>query len=839
MTPKTRPWFAGMLAGLVVGVVGFVLAVVRPVALERSELWTYDVRLRSAAATRHPRADIVLITVSEQDITSVEDNLSISWPWPRALFGYIATYCKRAGARVITFDWLFQDRGQYSVSDAEELATALRDAGNAVIGLALTTSSLVAERKVGPWAARLGSFATRDEAVAQALKLQAFNVHAFVIGKSPAPPSRSGGASGASAPRGPSEADGIDVWYGGLATQDDLRGMWTRLSRPENARDLVAPDAPADAEAPPPAMRALTADEQRTRLVVADLVAERQGQPGDGPVPVRDGIDPPLGVLAVAPARLGHVHQTSDVDNVMREHAPLVKHDGRLFPSLSLASYLVAHPGTHYTLDGHALVVGDHRFELDDRGAFPIRFVNANTYRTIPAYDILQSQAQLDEGKPPKVPDRELRGAYVIVAATAHGLRDLRQTPMSETQLGAEINANVIDNLEDGAWIQRASPWLDGLFVVLLALATAAVMIALGRAFRRVLIALPVALVSTGAIIGGYVLIARWALVSHDAWLAVATPALFGALSAFVTLLVLSAVERQSRRFVTEALGRYTSPALVRELIEHPEHLSLEWGEEREMSVYFSDIAGFTTISEHLSAKDLVTLLNEYLTEMTDLVLAHGGVVDKYIGDAVMAFWGAPLPDKDHARHAVTCAIAMRARCDELRAGWHERFGQELYARAGISSGEVVVGNMGSKHKYNYTVMGDMVNLASRLEGANKGYGTFLMVNETTVAALGDAAEVRELDLVAVKGKTRPVKVFEVLGLAGKTPAEQIATARAFEQALVAYRAQRFAEAKAMFAELVKTRDDAPSKVYVERCEHFESEPPSTDWDGVWHMKEK
>ena len=814
VSPKARPWIAGLAAGLVIGLCGLALAVLRPNALERGELWTYDLRIRSAAAERAARTDIVLIKVSEQDIASVEDNLSISWPWPRALFGYIATYCKRAGARVIVYDWLFQERGQFSVGDAEELATALRDAGNAVIGLALNSAQLVSERKPGAWAAHLGSSPTRPEAIAKALRLQAFNARTFVLGTGP-----------------------FDVWYGGVPSRDDLKNLFARLARPENARDVVAPDADPEAPEPaPPEMRALTAAELAHEVSIGALVAEREGVPGTGAVPQRDGIDPPLGVLAFAPARLGHVHQTNDVDGVMREHAPLVQHDGRLFSSLPLAAYQVAHPTEKVGLDGHTLVVGDKRFALDASGRFSIRFISAGGYRTVSSYDILRSQALLDEGKPPVVQDAELKGAYVIVAATAHGLRDLRPTPVSEAQLGAEINANVLDNLEEGTTIHRVSGLADGLITLLLCLGAAAAMTALSRAFKRMIVALPAIIVATAAITAGYVLFAGWLLTSHDVWLAVATPATASALSSFVTLMVLAAVERQNRRFVQEALGRYTSPALVRELIEHPEHLSLEWGEEREMSVYFSDLAGFTTISEHLSAKDLVTLLNEYLTEMTDLVLAHGGVVDKYIGDAVMAFWGAPLRDPDHALHAVTCAIAMRKKCDELRAGWQTRFGHSLHARAGVNSGGSIVGNMGSKHKYNYTVMGDMVNLASRLEGANKPYGTYLMVSEATLAALHGAVEVRELDLLAVKGKDRAVRVFEVIDLVGHATAGQLAAARRFEEGLALYRAREFARAREIFLEL---SDDPPSKLYEQRCAEFLSEPPPQDWDGVWHMKEK
>jgi adenylate cyclase len=319
-------------------------------------------------------------------------------------------------------------------------------------------------------------------------------------------------------------------------------------------------------------------------------------------------------------------------------------------------------------------------------------------------------------------------------------------------------------------------------------------------------------------------------------WLAFAAPSIGGGISAFMTLLALSAVERSGKRFVQEALGRYTSTALVRELMEHPEYLSLEWGESREMSVYFSDIQGFTTISEGLKPEILVALLNDYLTIMTDLVLQHGGVVDKYIGDAIMAFWGAPLPTADHAKKATRCAIAMRKKCDELRATWHAKFGHEVFARAGVNSGSAVVGNMGSKHKYNYTVMGDMVNLASRLESANKAYDTFLMVSAGTVDRLGGEFDVRELDRIAVKGKDQAVTVFEVLDVVGATDPAWLARARKFEEGLALYRAQDFTGAKVIF---VENSGDPVSVIYAERCDLFVAEPPGDNWDGVWRMKEK
>jgi adenylate cyclase len=390
--------------------------------------------------------------------------------------------------------------------------------------------------------------------------------------------------------------------------------------------------------------------------------------------------------------------------------------------------------------------------------------------------------------------------------------------------------------LVSGSFVTRAPKWLDALVSFFICVVISLLMIVLWRAIRKPGIALIATAVVTATILVGYYYIARAALGSGGVWIAYAAPSIGGGVSAFATLLALSAVERSGKRFVQEALGRYTSTALVRELMEHPEYLSLEWGESREMSVYFSDIAGFTTISEGLRPEDLVALLNDYLTTMTDLVLSHGGVVDKYIGDAIMAFWGAPLPVPDHAQRAVKCAIAMRKKCDELRASWHQRFGHEVFARAGVNSGHAVVGNMGSKHKYNYTVMGDMVNLASRLEGANKAYDTFLMISESTVAKLGGSIDVRELDRIAVKGKDLPVTVFEVLDEKGVTDPAWLARARKFEEGLAMYRERKFSEAMAIFE---GNPDDPPSQVYVERCELFLAEPPPPDWNGVWRMKEK
>jgi len=859
--PRIERLISGAAVGVAIGVLAALAAWARPELLERGEFWTYDVRARHAADRKAASKDIVILEITEQDLEDAENAYGVTWPWPRAMFGYLASFTQRAGARAIVYDWLFQDRGQYSVADAEEFATAMREAGNAVIGLAMTRTPQVSRGTEGPWVAKLKDFATVEEATPVALQLLSWNTRSYVV---------------------PRLAGGVTLYYGGKKNADDVKMTWQRLTSAEELASLFAPEgAPEDApegtdaaEPPPPPeptpVELPEADLAR-ELTIESVIARRDGfeVPHDGSgIPDREGLDPPLGPIAAAPAHGGNVYQDFEADGIMRRHTPLVAHGGRVYPSLSVAAYLVAHPGATVGLDGATLKIGDRRVPLDAEGKVGIRFHGAQVYPHVRSFEVLRSLAMLEEkeqaikdelvaaGKPEEeaaaearrradadavlpVPLEQLRGKYVFVSASGQALRDIRVTPVSKVQEGAEVQATALDNLGAGTFIVRAGRGSDALIAFVLALFTSLGMVFLWSAIPRGSLALVATSTGTIAILVGFWLVADH-LFAGGTWIGVAVPGLGATLSAFAALLVTSASERRGRRFVQEALGRYTSRELVRELMAHPEYLSLEWGEKRPMSVYFSDIAGFTTISEGLPPERLVALLNDYLTEMTDLVLQHGGVVDKYIGDAVMAFWGAPLPDKDHARKAVLCALAMRKRCDELRPGWVRDYGTEVRARAGVNSGGAVVGNMGSKHKYNYTVMGDMVNLASRLEGANKPYGTYLMISEFTHGEVEDVVDVRELDYLVVKGKEQPVRVFEVLDEKGKTTAAQLACAEKFAVGLVRYRARDFEAAITAFQEALReSPQDRPSLMYIERCRHFLDEPPDEGWDGVWRLEEK
>jgi adenylate cyclase len=265
-------------------------------------------------------------------------------------------------------------------------------------------------------------------------------------------------------------------------------------------------------------------------------------------------------------------------------------------------------------------------------------------------------------------------------------------------------------------------------------------------------------------------------------------------------------------------------------------------GETRELTIWFSDIADFASLSEHMPPAQLVRFLNRYLSEMTDLLDRHGGFVDKYIGDAILAVFGAPVDDPDHALHAVEAALACRNRLEEMSREFSQMVGRPLSARIGINSGQAIVGNIGSRRRFNYTVMGDAVNLASRLEGANKIYGTDILVSDTAMAGCGDRVKFREIDLVRVVGRESPVRIFEPFSLTGAeapTP-ESVAQdeqAVRFAAALGAFREQRFAAAADAFAELAEI--DAVAAYYVDRARALAESPPDAGWDRVTILTEK
>lgn len=422
-------------------------------------------------------------------------------------------------------------------------------------------------------------------------------------------------------------------------------------------------------------------------------------------------------------------------------------------------------------------------------------------------------------------------GKIVLIGATPADLRDLEAVPVSfgQKMAGVEIHANALQTLLGGHFLQNLPRgWQVGL-ITLLALVTAW----LARTFRAltgVLLLAGLAAVYVAAAYFGFA--AGWVF-------SLLYPLLAALLTFLAVYLYRFAFADRAGRELKTAFRHYLAPDLVEQIAANPDSLQLG-GQQRELTIFFSDIAGFTQFSEQLRPTELVKVLNKYLGKMTEIVLETGGTLDKYIGDAVMAFWGAPLPLPTHAVAACQAALAQQAAIAELQRAGQLPHHIRLEARMGLHTGEVVVGNMGSTQRFSYTAMGDAVNLASRLEGVNKYYGTRILISEDTYRQAAAAIAAREVDAIRVKGKQKPVAIYELVALAGQLSSAQIAGFAEFAAGLAAYRAQNWdAAEKHLHATLRHLPADGPSQTLLERIAAYRTTPPPPAWDGVFTLTTK
>jgi adenylate cyclase len=296
--------------------------------------------------------------------------------------------------------------------------------------------------------------------------------------------------------------------------------------------------------------------------------------------------------------------------------------------------------------------------------------------------------------------------------------------------------------------------------------------------------------------------------------------------------------EERKKKHLKSTFSKYVSPSIVDEILKDPENIQLG-GRKQRMSVFFSDVRGFTTISEKLDPQVLSSVLNEYLTPMTNIVFENKGTLDKYMGDAVMAFFGAPIFFQDHAKYACRCAIQSIVKLKEIQEQFKARNLPTIDIGIGVNTGDMSVGNMGSDTVRSYTVMGDAVNLGSRLEGINKEYGTRIIISEFTHEDVKDSFTTREVDWVRVKGKYKPVKIFELI-CEGAASNEKQQVLKLYNEGYRLYRERNFDDAREYFKQaLVVDPIDPVSGLYIERCEEYKQEPPPQDWDGVFIMKTK
>ncbi len=690
-------------------------------ALNRFEAKTWDWRVSQLAKPGAATPRIKIILIDQYSLDWAQQEMALSWPWPREVYKPILDFCQRQGARAVIFDMLYTEPSREGVEDDEIFGAAIAATPGFVGTVFLGQNG---DRTNWPPALALP------------------------------------------------EVQGLERWL---------------------AAARRAPD----------------------RLPTATL---------------------PIPEVATNAALLGNVRSEPDADAIFRRVELFSIFDERAVPCLGLAAYLVAAPGARLALEPGRLLLSAqaspdlapelHTIPLDRGARALLNFRGpAGTHQRFSAAAVIQSELRLQADAEPPIKDAHaLRDCYVFLGCNAPGLLDLRPTPISRVYPGVEIFATALDNLLADDFMRavpREYSWLAILGLGLLG----GILTRLGRNARENILVfaltLPLpALLSVAAYQKGFWL----------PFLAPETALLFALVSA---VLVNYATEGKQKRFIRGAFKQYLSEEVIEQLTRHPERLKLG-GEQRTLSIFFSDLQGFTSISERLEPQQLTAFLNAYLTAMTDIIQEAGGTVDKYEGDAIIAFWNAPLAQADHPRRAVRAALRCQSQLAAMRPALRERVGRDILMRIGVHTGPVVVGNMGSHNRFNYTILGDAANLAARLEGLNKQFGTYTLISEATRSALDDSLAAREISRVLVVGRQTAVRVFEPM-----LPAEQAARTEelaAFARGLAAYYAGRFTEALACFEPLQAV--DPPAAAYIRKCQALLRQPPAA-WDGVWVMTEK
>ena len=424
------------------------------------------------------------------------------------------------------------------------------------------------------------------------------------------------------------------------------------------------------------------------------------------------------------------------------------------------------------------------------------------------------------------------KNKILFLGATAIGIFDMRNTPFDGDFPGVETHANVVDNLLRQDFLRRdvrearVMPWVVLILGVLMAMALAQFGALAG-------------MIITAVVLAGVLFADRQFLFGKGIVTSIMLP-LGEVFMLYVAMTFYKYItEERAKKELRGTFSKYVSPAIVNEILKDPKNLELGGRKER-VTIFFSDVRGFTTISEKLDPRALSDLLNSYLTPMTELVFQNRGTLDKYMGDAIMAFFGAPIHYPDHAKYACQCALQSLEKLDQLKTEYRKKRLPLIDIGIGLNTGECSVGNMGSQTVRNYTVMGDAVNLASRLESINKTYGTRIIISEFTHIDVKDDFICREIDRVRVKGKLHPVKIFELMMERERTQNNVIEIAQYFAEGYNLYQQRNFNDAIEFFQKAIDRRpDDSTAKIYIERCQEFLNTPPPENWDGVYVMKTK
>ncbi len=537
---------------------------------------------------------------------------------------------------------------------------------------------------------------------------------------------------------------------------------------------------------------------------------------------------PPNGMIARGAGILGSTSDRQDPDGVFRSIRLLSGTPSGTAPSLPLAVAWMAMGRPEIQVSPNRVTIGDVSLGTGEACRLQLRFHGpAGTYRSFPLADLTAALNARAMGQPCPVDSAVFRNAVVLVGYAAPALYDLKPTPYSPQCPGVEVLATAVDNILNGNFINKYPDWVSILVALLVSALTALFLSSVNR-------------ISLGAVLAFLptiaLLLASFLLFRQGYWLETVWPATSGILTMLAGGIFLFNSESRRKQEIRSAFSQYLSPDVVAQVTDNPDMLVLG-GDRRRMTAFFSDIKGFTGISEKLSPEELVSILNRYLTTMTDIILDTGGTVDKFEGDAIVAFWGAPIHMDDHAARACSAALRCQEAHTVMNADLAREGYPELVTRIGLATGDMVVGNMGSEKRFDYTIMGSTVNLGSRLEGVNKVYGTSIMVPDDTMRDAGRGFIFRELDTVRVVGQQQPVNIYQLLCRSDELDDVTEASMKLYAEALELYRKGRFTDAAGIFASAA----DLPSAIMANRCRAMATDPGdgSPEWSGVYNLMSK
>ncbi len=704
------------IQGLIVGITAATLALSLwgLGLLDTWEAQTWDWRASVMAKPGKATDDIRLVMLDQNSLDWAEKEMGLTWPWPREIYGAIVNYCRRSGAKALTFDVLFTESSSYGVDDDAAFGNAASEFG------------------------RLAG--------------------AVFLGK------HSGSLT-----RWPSQIPSPDFKINGLKN-------WLNHT---NSDDIIFP---------------------RATMAINEL--------------------------ALNSSVLSNVQLNPDPDGVYRRTKLFSLFDDQFLPSLGLGAYLAANPEVQIQIEPGKLTIGKTAVHIDRQGNVILRYRGpSGTHRAYSAAAVLQSEIRSMSGENPTISDKQaFKDKYVLFGFSAPGLYDLRSAPVGGVYTGVEIQATMLDNFLSGDLICQIPLFLTAVLVTVLALVCAASVCFFRSAVGSVAVSAVFIVAPAFFVLGAY---------AKGFWLPMVVQEAAVGFSIVTALVVNYATEGRQKRFIKGAFKQYLSPNVIEQLIQYPERLKLG-GERRILSMFFSDLEGFTSISEALAPEELTALLNDYLSAMTDIVQEEGGTVDKYEGDAIIAFWNAPLEVPEHATRAVRAALRCQAKLAKLRIGFKKRMGKDMFMRIGINTGPAVVGNLGSHTRFDYTMLGDAVNLAARLEGVNKQFGTYTMISQSTRDLLQDAFAVRELGRVAVVGRKEPVTVYEPMFAAEYEARKDVSNT--FAKGLELFYKGDFPTALKTFSTIQDL--DPTAAAYANKCQMMVENQPQ-NWRGVWVMTSK